>query len=406
MKIRSFQLIVSIIFLAACQNEKLKIQQIDFSTTYKFSSEIEKQLETDTIASKYQRSAGVYAQKADYRNALIHWDSAMGIYERKYSHEEEDSIREKYSVVNAKDYIIEEAQNHKVVIINEAHHNSMHRAFTKSLLSELYEKGYKNLGLEALDIGNNLDSALNSRGYPIQRTGYYTKDPQFGDLVRQALEIGYNVFAYERIGIFFGKQREIDQARNIQKEMESRPDEKFLIHCGFDHAMEGSYPSWGKAMAARLKEYTGIDPSTINQDFYTEKSNAKFNDPLLKAIVTEESAVLIDKTSKTPLRYERGEAWTDVAILHPNTQYLDGRPDWLFENGNKNVSVDLNDIPIEFPVMVLAYKKGEDINAAVPIDIVEVEKSTEKCHLALKRGDYEIVVTNKTESYKFEREVK
>jgi hypothetical protein len=406
MKMRTLLVPLLIFFLAACQDKELVIQQIDFSTHYKFSSEIEKQLETDTIASKYQRSAGIYAQKADYRNALIHWDSAMGVNDRKYTPEEEDSIKQKYSVVNAKDYIIEEAQNHKVVIINEAHHNSKHRAFTKSLLLELYENGYKNLGLEGLDIGNNLDSALNNRGYPIQKTGYYTQDPQFGALIREALEIGYNAFAYERIGTYFGKDREIGQARNIQKEMESRPNEKFLIHCGFDHAMEGSYPFWGKAMAARLKEYTGIDPLTINQEEYSEKSNSKFNHPLLKAIEPEESAVLIEKNSKMPLRYERGEAWTDLAVLHPNTQYLNGRADWLFTRENKNVSVEIMDIPVEYPAMVLVFKQGEDLKEAIPVDITELVNNTEECHLALPKGIYEIVVMDGKQSYKFEKVVK
>ena len=61
---------------------------------------------------------------------------------------------------------------------------------------------------------------------------------------------------------------------------------------------------------------------------------------------------------------------------------------------------------MEFPVMVLAYKKEEDINLAVPIDIVEVLNKKENCNLGLKNGVYEIVVTNGKESFKFEHKVK
>lgn len=396
-------LLISIYLFGSCT--KREIQQIDFSTGYKFTSEIEEQILTDTIPWKYQISAADFAKKGDYKNALIHWDMGMPTQDKNYTKTEIDFINSKYSVVNAVDYIIQEAQKNQVVMINEAHHNSMHRAFTKSLLQRLFDNGYKNLGLEALDIGNNLDSALNRRGYPVQKTGYYTQDPQFGDLIREAIEIGYEVFAYERLGTDFGKNREIGQAKNIQKVIESKPNEKFLIHCGFAHLIEGNYSGWEKAMAGRLTEYTGIDPLTINQFEYSERSKAEFNHPLLKALEIKESSILIDEDDH-PLNYERGEAWTDIAVLHPNTEYVDNRPNWLFENGNRNVSVELKDIQIEFPVMVVAYKKGENINEAVPIDIMEVENITESCHLALKNGAYEIVVTNGNESFKFNQIVK
>jgi hypothetical protein len=399
---QTIYLLTSIILFLSCTERE--IQQIEFSTEYKFTSEIEEQILTDTIPWKYQISAADFAKKGDYKNALIHWDMGMPTQDRNYTKAEIDSINSKYSVVNAADYIIKEAQKNQVMMINEAHHNSMHRAFTKSLLQRLFDNGYKNLGLEALDIGNNLDSAVNTRGYPVQKTGYYTQDPQFGDLIREAIEIGYEVFAYERLGTDFGKHREIGQAKNIQKVIESKPNEKFLIHCGFAHLMEGNYSGWEKAMAGRLTEYTGINPLTINQVEYSERSKAEFNHPLLKALEIKESSILIDEDNN-PLKFERGEAWADIAVLHPNTEYVDNRPDWLFENGSKNISVELKDVSIEFPVMVLAFKKGEDINEAIPIDITEVESKGANAHLALRKGDYEIVVTNKIKSFKFEKTV-
>lgn len=399
---QTIYLLTSIILFLSCTERK--IQQIDFSTDYKFTSEIEEQILNDTLPWKYQISAADFAKKGDYKNALIHWDMGMPTQDRNYTKTEIDSINSKYSVVNAPEYIIQEAQNIQVMMINEAHHNSMHRAFTKSLLQRLFDNGYKNLGLEALENGEYFDSALVKRGYPIQTTGYYIKDPQFGDLVREAIEIGYNVFSYERVGSESGKFREIEQAKNIQKVIDSRPTEKFLIHCGFAHLMEGNYSGWEKTMAGRLTEYTGINPLTINQVEYSERSKSEFNHPLLKALDIKESSVLIDEDDY-PLNYEQGEAWADIAVLHPNTKYVDNRPNWVFENGNKNISLELDDIPIEFPVMVLAYKKGEDINKAIPFDITEVKVKEENAHFALKKGDYEIVITNKNKSFKFEKNV-
>lgn len=44
--------------------------------------------------------------------------------------------------------------------------------------------------------------------------------------------------------------------------------------------------------------------------------------------------------------------------------------------------------------MVLAYKKGENLKKAVPIDLIEITEKSDKKNLALGKGEYEIVVTN------------
>ncbi|AZQ57618.1 hypothetical protein EJ994_01910 [Maribacter sp. MJ134] len=396
-RILAFTLIAVVV---SCKQDKAKFEKIDFETEYLFDSEIETKILSDTIENskfgssfKYQIGAADYATKGNYKKALATWDLAMGTSEKNYTQSQIDSINGIYKKVNANDYIIEEAKQNQVLIINEAHHSSRHRVFTKSLLQRLYDNGYKNIGFEALTNGEDQDSSLNSRKYPIQKTGYYIKDPQFGDLVRTALEIGYHVFSYEQTSDVNGKEREIEQARNIQNVMEQKPNEKFLIHCGFGHALEGNYSAWGKAMAGRLAEFTEIDPLTIYQAYYSEKSKPEFNHPLLKALGLTESTVLIDANDK-PMKYENAESFSDIAVLHPNTIYENGRPNWLFDNGNKPTQISLKEIDISFPIMVLVYKKGEDILTAVPMDIVEVENKTNLALLALRKGEYEVVVKN------------
>lgn len=392
--------------LASCNSQEKKTEPIDFKTDYKFNAEIENELKNNTDSWKHQASASDYATKGNYRNALIQWDLAVGTKENEFSKTQIDSINRKYSQVKASDYIVEQANKNQIVIINEAHHNSLHRVFTKSLLEKLYNVGYRNLGLEALSYKDDLDSLQRIRKYPIQKTGYYIKDPQFGNLIREAIEIGYTIFPYETTNWEAnGKEREIDQAKKIQEFIETKPNEKFLIHCGFAHVYEGTYKSWEKTMAARLKEFTGINPLTINQVAYSEKSRSEFNNPILQALDIKESSILLDKNNE-PFKYEQDESYTDIAIFHPNTKYINNRPNWLFENDNQNISIRLTNLQIEFPVMVLAFKKGEDINTAVPIDITEVGSETENCNLGLKKGSYEIVVTNGKESFKFEQKVK
>jgi len=400
-----FYVSTMILLLISCDKEERVIEKIDFKTKYMLSSEIEAKLAVDTVPWKHQISASQYATKGDYKNALVQWNIAMGSKRKNFTSDQIDSLNQKYTKVKASDYIIEQAKSNQVIIINEAHHNSFHRSFTKSLLKELYASGYKNLGLEALSYKDDLDSLNNIRKYPIQKTGYYIKDPQFGNLIREALNIGYTVFPYEtKNEEANGKPREIDQARNIQKMIEAAPNEKFLIHCGYDHVLEGTYESWEKTMAGRLTEYTGINPFTINQVVYSEESKPEFSAPLLKAFDIKESSVVIDKEGN-PFKYERKKSWTDIAIFHPKTEYIDNRPNWIFENGNKNVSIKLDDIQIKFPLMVFAFKAGEDINKAVPIDITEVASIKETCHLGLKKGSYTIVVTNGNESIKFQQTI-
>ena len=233
-----FYTLILIMSLLSCKEDKRGIERIDFKPTYRFSSEIETQLAKDTTAWKHQLSAADYATKGDYKNALTQWDLAMGSRDMNYTEKQIDSINLIYKKVNAKNYIIEKAKETKVVIINEAHHNSFHRVFTKSLLKDLYDLGYTNLGLEALTTSDSLNQALNKRKYPILKDGHYITEPQFGNLVREALEIGYYLFSYDTITRGNRSIREITEAKNIQKEIESKPNEKFLIHCGYAHVHE------------------------------------------------------------------------------------------------------------------------------------------------------------------------
>jgi hypothetical protein len=380
-------------------------QSFTYENPYSFDAEIRKKVEEDTVSWKYQLSAASFASKGAYTKALEEWSKAFGAANRSFSVSQADSIRNNFQLIPAKEAILQQAGSNKILIINEAHHKSSHRVFTESLLKELYELGYTNLGVEALSNGEHLDAALNKRKYPVQATGYYIKDPSFGNLIRTALKLSYTLFPYEQTGRLNGKEREIAQAKNIQNYIEQKPDEKFLIYCGFDHSLEGRHSKWGKAMAERLKEFTGKDPLTINQVKYSERSDHQYDPPLLKALEPDQPVVLLNKNSGEYFAYEKGSGYSDIAILHPRTQYVYARPEWMFGNGRKPVKLE-KEMSIDYPIMVLAYQKGENIKTAVPVDIIEVETKEEKAFLALKKGSYNIVVTNQAkESSKYELKV-
>ncbi|MBC3784187.1 hypothetical protein [Spirosoma utsteinense] len=103
----------------------------------------------------------------------------------------------------------------------------MHRAFTTSPLKDLYQGGFRYLGAETL---NSRDSTLNQRRYPLIRSGYYTREPQYGNLIREALQLGYQLVAYEarnKDEFASGKNREIAQAHRIEAILKKTRQPKF-----------------------------------------------------------------------------------------------------------------------------------------------------------------------------------
>jgi len=351
--------------------------------TYRFSKDILSQIDKDTVAWKYQIGANELSFSSHYRETLQIWDK-NGV--RKSKTTEKDSLYFTRSrIVNAKEYIIEQSKNEQVIIINEAHHISKHRLFTRSLLQELFDNGYRYLGLEAL-----FDSTINERKYPVIDTGYYTKEPEFGNLITEALKIGFTLFNYEATEGKNGKEREIEQAENIQKFIESNPKGKVLIHCGYAHAYENDYPAWGKAMAGRLKENTSIDPLTIDQTMFLEKSDAEYNHLFIKLNKTKEPIILIDESGKI-FNGTNENKQTDIVIIPSKTDYINNRPDWLLR-GRKAYTIPLSKIEKHEPLLILAYRNNEFENNGIPTDIIEITDNKTANELYLIDGVYTIVM--------------
>lgn len=353
---------------------------------YRFSKDILSKIENDTTAWKYQIGATELSFSGYYREVLQIWDK-NGV--RKSSITTEDSLYFiRSSQVNAKDYILEQSKNAQIIIINEAHHIPQHRTFTKSLLKELYDNGYRYLGLEAL-----FDSTINVSKYPVIETGYYTKEPEFGNFITEALKVGFILFSYEASEGKNGKEREIEQAENIQKFIENHPAGKVLIHCGYAHVYENDYPAWGKAMAGRLKENMKIDPLTIDQTMFLERSDAKNNHFLIKLNKTKEPIILIDENGKV-FNGLNDIKQTDIVIIHPPTDYINHRPDWVLQ-GRKEHTISLSKIDKHPPLLILAYRDNEFENNGIPADIIEITDNSTPSKLYLTNGTYTIVMKDK-----------
>ena len=145
------------------------------------------------------------------------------------------------------------------------------------------------------------------------------------------MKLGFHVFPYEAQS-GSGKEREIQQARNIQKVIEANPDGKFIVHGGFDHLIEDEVPGWEKAMAGRVKEYTGIDPFTINQEILTEHYLRERENPYFRMVDTLKQASVFIKKDGSLFNGPEGSNKYDMRLFHPRSNYINGRLHWMLMN--------------------------------------------------------------------------
>ena len=86
------------------------------------------------------------------------------------------------------------AAEQRLVLIMEAHTVTEHRAWIEQTLGFFRAAGFTHYFAETIAESG---STLKSRGYPTSRTGFYTLDPRFGNLVRTAIRLGFEVGGYD-----------------------------------------------------------------------------------------------------------------------------------------------------------------------------------------------------------------
>ena len=181
--------------------------QLQFSTSYEFSGDIKTDIENNTTdyGIKVQIGAANYSNSGYFRKAQELFGSRP-LSEKSLALFSPDD----WESTDARRYILKRSKNERIIVINEAHNNSRHRNFTASLLEGLYKNGYRYLGLEALWV----DSIVNQRKFVVWEDGFYTREPEFGNLITEAIRLGFTVFGYEADNKN-GEEREQEQVRNI-----------------------------------------------------------------------------------------------------------------------------------------------------------------------------------------------
>ena len=357
---------------------------------YPFSKEIYEGLSSGEMriskAAQYFSYIGQYQKALSVPNEVpLEWDFDT------LTQDDIDYLTE-FKSINAAQAIIEQAEKEQIIMVNEAHHKPLHRVFTRSLLKGLYDQGFRYFGLEAISNPDAAppqfrDTLFRERGYPLNSpvSGSYVTEPQMANLIREAHQLGYTLFGYDK----FSKTREIDQASYISKILEKDPEAKILIHCGWYHLLEKE--NRGKTwMAYHLNKMTGINPFTIYLDLLVER-NCTQESPLYQMMDFKEPTIFRNEQGNY-YKGKRGLRLFDALVYFPRTKYINNRPDWLVKsNSNKMYKVD--NISILYPCIVKAYKNDES-NRAVPIDIIELEFAMDRTVLVLPKGSYRLVITN------------
>lgn len=161
-----------------------------------------------------------------------------------------------FDLVPATAEVLRQTAATSLVLFNENHVLPKGRYWLRSLLPALYQQGFRYLALEAL--GD--DAELPRRGYPTLASGFYVREPQLANLVREALALGFTLVPYETLA----DDREQGQAQNLyRRSLGQDPHAKVVVLAGLGHIDERVGSS--KAMARWLHELSGIDPLTINQ---------------------------------------------------------------------------------------------------------------------------------------------
>ena len=267
------------------------------------------------------------------------------------------------------DAIIDGARKTNIVIINEAHDNSRHRAFIEQVALALQDEGYTHFAAETFThVLGDFPFEMNAspdKPYIANASGYYIFEPVFGRMLRRLKSVGFIFVAYEGrpdqyilpegapVEDSIAEREEAQAVNLIAKIFGENPDTKVIIHVGFSHASEEVIHVNTRSikwMAARLKEKTGIDPLTISQTHCSGNTETT----RLSTVPTKLNEE--GKASVSPAHF-------DLAIDHPIPTYTKNRPDWRRANADEEVSVPSSLLPKDKRVIIEAWYADEPLYA-------------------------------------------
>lgn len=365
-----------------------------------------------------------FSRIGNHFQALYYHDVNSYAPEDSLNSEQIDFFKSQHEILDARKFIYNQLKECDIFLLNEAHHNSQHRAFLLSLLPALKKIGFTHIGFESLDKN---DENLIVRNYPTNKSGYFIQEPLFGNIIRESLENGLSIFPYEaemstykepvladtilnrEMKLIFHQMnfRDSIQAYNILQVYKSYPNAKIIIYGGYDHIKIGKDPHW-KSMGMTLASFQELKVLSASQIEMTERGDSKIENPYYKAVSIKSPSVFLEKKSKNPFVYsnyiydfEKDTTYNsidyDVMIFHPRTKYIQNRPDWMYSYLDRKPFYPKRRWikKLSFPILLMAYPIKENIKKSVPFDIIEIYKKEELKPLLLKKNKYKLLIKDR-----------
>lgn len=307
--------------------------------------------------------------------------------------------------------IVAQARTRRVVILNEAHHVPMHRAFAMRLAAALRRIGYSYLAVEDFSAADGNMSAL-APGYVTMSSGYHQKEAVFAGFINAALADGWKPVAYdvskpakpgqhprERL-----KEREQIQADNLAARIFARDaNARVFIYVGYAHVYKTRPGTSGDIdwMAERLRRATGLGILSVDQtQFYAHPRPgaehplyagllAKFpsSEPIVLRMPDGSHAVFGDSAGRDDLRGR-----VDMQVVFPRYAVHDGRPDWLrMLAGRSPRPIPAELLPKQGRRVIKAFRV-DAAQDAVPADVVLLEAGKPVPTLMLPTGEYRYAI--------------
>ena len=280
------------------------------------------------------------------------------------------------------------AAEQRLVLMMEDHSVTEHRAWIEQTLVFFRAARFTHYFAETIAESG---SALKSRGYPTSPTGFYTLDPRFGNLVRTAIRLDFEIGGHGLFDRDFDRREEY-QATTLAGQFSARSDSRMVVHAGHAHIMKYEVPGIGRYMGARLWEKAGVEPFTIWQ-----LSNELPND-IYRALIRQigpitEPAMLVPPTvnlTETLFPSSSMQPPVDAIVVHPPRlgQEPTDRRGAFTDHATRVPGVWLGN---QWPVVIAAIPIGEPDNA-IALDQVMLRRGETDFELWLPHADCTIHV--------------
>ena len=331
---------------------------------------------------------------------------------RKRSDTGPSSIFRDYKPYSAIKHIDETIQAQSLVFINDSPLHPQTRILTKQALHVFAEKGFTHLAIEAF---TNQNERIDKIGHPTINMGVYTDEPLFGELIREAIGLGFTIVSIQPSDVELSKAKTIVQkkmglsskdhkltfnavnwskAMNLNRQIRKNSSSKYLVITNKKQVLKKEHNGI-KSIAVWFQDITGTMPYCIDQVTMNEQCPDTEN-PVYKFANVNYPAVMKKYSQYYIGKVEDIEDMYDMQIFHPRSQYVQNRPTWLKEGDQKIAyPVNADQYQMTYPLLVLAYLPTEDKEIAVPLDIIEIQNNKDAMPLFLPHGEFTLVLKDK-----------